>query len=530
MKHEGLKKYNLAKRFECLLLKPLVRSFGDYVATKPVLSGEDKAYLDNLFNNSMKILPSDYAGLEIYSFMIVALDDPKAYAELCLKVGKIEGFDFRKLIPIMMTSFTRSIDLLWLMSLSEDFESILDESRQCPTVKNDINWVSLFLAVMQNRSDSGKAVQIVVNKIRMLERRNQETLIAKFCTIISKCNPDITYLILQVAGEMGKFAEMKSFALACLWTIFSGSINHVNKIGETLGISFWSELCLLLNSSVRPSIAIKSNALEGWSEITSGQNYFELEATCFTFDWAIFQTSLLLREPLRSGLFAQLVTFDDKRNIFHLGSYFLTPSDEEDDNDKILSDKAESLSKPKPLSQHHEDVKELIERKQVLSHHASRLKKSEISIDPTKCLFVIDTNVLVAQPGFLDRFRDLPFSMTIPVIVLEELVILCDHPNVEKSRNAKAALALLDTFKEFANPTKLRLTSLLASGKQLEGFDTRSEPFSHGNKSNDDIILQTCRGLKSKDIVLISDDLNMRLKGKAMGITMLTMRELFELL
>jgi predicted ribonuclease YlaK len=119
--------------------------------------------------------------------------------------------------------------------------------------------------------------------------------------------------------------------------------------------------------------------------------------------------------------------------------------------------------------------------------------------------------------------------MTIPIIVLEELVALCDHPDAGKSRNAKAALAFLDSFK---GPAKLRLTSLQASGKQLEGFAMRSEPSSlgMGMKTNDDIILQTCRGLKSKNPVLISDDINMRLKGKAMGITMLTLRGLFNLL
>jgi len=142
-------------------------------------------------------------------------------------------------------------------------------------------------------------------------------------------------------------------------------------------------------------------------------------------------------------------------------------------------------------------------------------------------LFVLDTNVLMHDPTSLFRFEE--HDVFLPMVVLEELD---DHKKgmSEVSRNARQASRFLDEIVsqggEIEKGYKLRAKS---SGSEAEGclfLQTHSVsveiPDSVASKKADNVILGVALHLAQKfpkrEVVLVSKDINMRIKAHAIGI------------
>lgn len=130
--------------------------------------------------------------------------------------------------------------------------------------------------------------------------------------------------------------------------------------------------------------------------------------------------------------------------------------------------------------------------------------------------FLIDTNVFLHNPTCLKSFRN--SEIIISLTVLDELDKAKRRPD-EVGRNARAAIRFLDDLRMFGN---------LHEGVKYEDAIIKVEP-NHINNlpkslsldSNDNRILSTAIGLskEGKHIVVISKDINMRVKCDALGIT-----------
>ncbi|MBU4424327.1 MAG: PhoH family protein [Gammaproteobacteria bacterium] len=156
---------------------------------------------------------------------------------------------------------------------------------------------------------------------------------------------------------------------------------------------------------------------------------------------------------------------------------------------------------------------------------ASRSKKSAPQ-GPAK-LFVLDTNVLLHDPTSLFRFEE--HDIFLPMIVLEELD---GHKKgmTEVARNGRQASRTLDALAaaqgaDMAKGLKLDSTGQRAAGGHLF-FQTvpldYSLPTSLPQGKADNQILGVVEALRKlhapREVVLVSKDINMRVKARALGL------------
>ncbi len=165
---------------------------------------------------------------------------------------------------------------------------------------------------------------------------------------------------------------------------------------------------------------------------------------------------------------------------------------------------------------------------------AAKVKKAK-STGPTK-LFVLDTNVLMHDPMSLFRFEE--HDIFLPMIVLEELD---GHKKgmTEVARNARQVSRTLDALAaiqgaDMAHGLKLDATGHKGAGGRLF-FQTQplnySLPISLPQGKADNQILGVVgalgeakkaqakdSGLAVQDVVLVSKDINMRVKARALGL------------
>ena len=142
-------------------------------------------------------------------------------------------------------------------------------------------------------------------------------------------------------------------------------------------------------------------------------------------------------------------------------------------------------------------------------------------------IFVIDTNVLVHDPSSILRFQE--HDVYIPIVVLEEL----DNIKVgmsEVARNVRQVSRLLDELVENANGDISQGIKLPSASKDIETGHlyfhmeaARSPlPFGLSGRSSDNDLLGITRDLgkshPDRQAILVSKDINLRLKARALGI------------
>ena len=143
-------------------------------------------------------------------------------------------------------------------------------------------------------------------------------------------------------------------------------------------------------------------------------------------------------------------------------------------------------------------------------------------------LFVLDTNVLMHDPGALFRFRD--NQIYLPMVVLEELDAAKKGLS-EVARNVRQVSRVLDDLIENADKDAIEQGILLPStgndsrrGRlffQTRPFPDALPPTLPGNNP-DNTILGTALQLKllqpDRAVILVSKDINLRIKAHILGI------------
>lgn len=149
-----------------------------------------------------------------------------------------------------------------------------------------------------------------------------------------------------------------------------------------------------------------------------------------------------------------------------------------------------------------------------------------------KRLFVLDTNVLMADPAAIFRFQE--HDIYLPMVVLEELDAHKTGPS-DLARNVRQTNRMLVDLMENVSQEEILKGLPLPSAYNTEDkknssgclffqsneFDQTIPTALPGNKA-DNTILATCLGLKNKfqhhSIILVSKDINLRIKASILGI------------
>jgi PhoH-like ATPase len=149
----------------------------------------------------------------------------------------------------------------------------------------------------------------------------------------------------------------------------------------------------------------------------------------------------------------------------------------------------------------------------------SQAKKMPTTVPPAHRTFVLDTSVLLADPGALKRFAE--HEVVLPVVVITELEGKRHHP--ELGFFARTALRMLDELRI----THGRLDEPVPVGDdggtvrvELNHTDSDSLPSGFRLGDNDTRILAVARNLADEghDVTLVSKDLPLRIKASAVGL------------
>ena len=187
-------------------------------------------------------------------------------------------------------------------------------------------------------------------------------------------------------------------------------------------------------------------------------------------------------------------------------------------NDPLRDSSARNDSEETPGFASHSEVpmQRRREREGPRSHKAAAATK----------LFVLDTNVLMHDPTSLFRFEE--HDVFLPMVTLEELD---DHKKgmSEVARNARQASRFLDEIVSQGGDIEKGFLLKTKGGQEAGGslfLQTHSVaveiPESVASQKADNVILGVAMHLKQKypkrEVVLVSKDINMRIKAHAVGI------------
>jgi len=161
-----------------------------------------------------------------------------------------------------------------------------------------------------------------------------------------------------------------------------------------------------------------------------------------------------------------------------------------------------------------------------MQRRRERDKPARSAHPATTKLFVLDTNVLMHDPTSLFRFEE--HDVFLPMVTLEELD---DHKKgmSEVARNARQASRFLDEIVSQGGDIEKGYSLKAKSGGESDGrlfLQTHSVnveiPDSVASQKADNVILGVAMHLKGRypkrDVVLVSKDINMRIKAHAVGI------------
>lgn len=145
--------------------------------------------------------------------------------------------------------------------------------------------------------------------------------------------------------------------------------------------------------------------------------------------------------------------------------------------------------------------------------------KTRAKSAPSARTYVLDTSVLLADPGAIRRFEE--HEVVLPVVVITELEGKRHHP--ELGFFARTALRMLDELRI----THGRLDEPVPVGElggtvrvELNHTDPESLPSGFRLGDNDTRILAVARNLANEgaDVTLVSKDLPLRIKASAVGL------------
>ncbi|MFT4299624.1 MAG: PhoH family protein [Aeromicrobium sp.] len=147
-------------------------------------------------------------------------------------------------------------------------------------------------------------------------------------------------------------------------------------------------------------------------------------------------------------------------------------------------------------------------------------EETAVAVNPTqRRTYVIDTSVLLADPGALTRFHE--HEVVLPVVVITELEAKRHHP--ELGYFARSALRFLDDLRVVHGTLDAPLPLGSEGGTlrvELNHIDSSTLPAGFRLGDNDTRILSVAKNLsdEGKRVTLVSKDLPMRVKASAVGL------------
>jgi PhoH-like ATPase len=149
-----------------------------------------------------------------------------------------------------------------------------------------------------------------------------------------------------------------------------------------------------------------------------------------------------------------------------------------------------------------------------------------------RCLFVLDTNVLMHDPAALFRFQE--HDLYLPMVVIEELDAAKKGVS-EVARNARQASRFLDDLIDDCGPEEIAAGLPLAPRRDggntpeapgrlfLQTGDLETIPVMRLGKSADNGLLAVTLALRrrhvDREVVLVSKDTNLRIKARILGVS-----------
>lgn len=134
--------------------------------------------------------------------------------------------------------------------------------------------------------------------------------------------------------------------------------------------------------------------------------------------------------------------------------------------------------------------------------------------------FVIDTNVLIHDPGAIQKFQD--NDVVIPLTVLEELDSLKRYSD-ESGKNSREVIRYIDSLKAEKNGD-LHKGVVIAEGPKVRiHLDTKPErvegfPLPLDRSSNKFLLIAYLLKTRGEEVVIVSKDFVTRVKAEAMGL------------
>ncbi|MDN3680363.1 PhoH family protein [Vibrio tapetis subsp. quintayensis] len=146
--------------------------------------------------------------------------------------------------------------------------------------------------------------------------------------------------------------------------------------------------------------------------------------------------------------------------------------------------------------------------------------------DTDKKIFVLDTNILLHEPFAIYSFQE--HDVIIPMTVLEELDRIKDSKR-DVARDARVAIRSMENLFHDATPDQISEGIPLHKDNQSSGtiailadFELQETVRAFADKEGDNRILNGVIYLQNKrsprDVVLITKDINMRLRAKGAGV------------
>lgn len=135
-----------------------------------------------------------------------------------------------------------------------------------------------------------------------------------------------------------------------------------------------------------------------------------------------------------------------------------------------------------------------------------------------KKLLVIDTNVIFSHSNFLSVLSEHNIIITLPVL---EEVDKYKQGHTQLAKNARAFVRKLEELRgkgSLLNGVKLTSSSKSGSLFVVPEQDLKSLPTNYDVTKNDNQILATCLFLKKKNPILITNDVNLRVKADSVKI------------
>ncbi|MEH0667215.1 PhoH family protein [Vibrio scophthalmi] len=146
--------------------------------------------------------------------------------------------------------------------------------------------------------------------------------------------------------------------------------------------------------------------------------------------------------------------------------------------------------------------------------------------DTERKLFVLDTNILLHEPHAIYSFQE--HDVVIPMTVLEELDKIKDSKR-DVARDARVAIRALEALFKDATPDEISEGIPINRDKESTGyiailadFELQETVKAFADKAGDNRILNAVLYLQNKraprEVILITKDINMRLRAKGAGV------------